>query len=157
MDPERPYDPAVGELIQSTIEHGYAQFIGNVARARNRTPEQVDAIARGRVWSGAQARDRGLVDAFGGLRDSIAAAAQLGKLDPGAYRVVYVEKEMTAFERFFAGLSQNTDARALLAASGLRALFVPAHTQDEIEHGLSWLNSQKGKPFSAVAHCFCGL
>ena len=157
MDPERPYDPAVGELIQSTIEHGYSQFVGNVARARGRTPEQIDAIARGRVWSGAQARDRGLVDAFGGLRDSIAAAAQLARLDPGSYRVVYVEKEMTAFERFFAGLSQNTDARALLAASGLRALFVPAHTQDQIEQGLSWMSALKNKPFSAVAHCFCGL
>ena len=157
FDPTRPLDPAVGELIQSTIEHGYAQFIGNVARARNRSPQQIDAIARGRVWSGAQAKDRGLVDAFGGLRESIDAAAQLGKLDPGKYHVVYVEKEMTPFERFFAGLSQNTNARALLAASGLRALFVPEHTQDEIEHGLSWLGAQKDKPFSAVAHCFCGL
>jgi len=109
------------------------------------------------VWSGAEAKDRGLVDAFGGLRESIDAAAQLGKLDPGKYRVLYVEKEMTPFERFFAGLGQNTNARALLAASGLRSLFVPAHAQDEIEHGLSWLSAQKGKPFSAVAHCFCGL
>ncbi len=157
FDPTRAFDPAVGELIQSTIDHGYAQFIGNVARARGRTPEQIDTIARGRVWSGAQAKDRGLVDAFGGLRESIAAAAQLGKLDTGKYRVVYVEKEMTPFERFFASLGQNTNARALLAASGLRGLFVPAQTQDEIEHGLSWLGAQKGKPFSAVAHCFCGL
>jgi len=157
FDPTRALDPAVGGLIQSTIEHGYAQFIGNVAHARGRTPQQIDTIARGRVWSGAQAKDRGLVDAFGGLRESIDAAAQLGKLDRGKYRVVYVEKEMTPFERFFAGLGQNTDARALLAASGLRSLFVPAHAQDEIEHGLSWLGAQKGKPFSAVAHCFCGL
>ncbi len=157
MDPERPYDPAVGELIQSVIEHGYSQFIGNVARARGRTPEQVDAIARGRVWSGAQARDRGLVDAFGGLRDAIASAAQLSHLDPGSYRVVYVEKEMTAFERFFANLNQNSDARALLAASGLRSLFVPERTQDEIAHGLSWLGTQRDRPFSAIAHCFCGL
>ncbi len=157
FDPTRALDPAVGELIQSTIDHGYSQFIGNVARARGRTPEQVDAIARGRVWSGAQAKDRGLVDAFGGLRDAIDAAATLGKLDAGKYRVVYVEKEMTAFQRFFAGFSENSRARSLLAASGMRGLFLPARTQDEIEHGLSWLTAQKDKPFSAIAHCFCGL
>ncbi len=157
FDPTRALDPAVGELIQTTIEHDYARFIGNVARARGRTPEQIDAIARGRVWSGAQAKDRGLVDAFGGIREAIIAAAQLGKLDAGKYRVEYVEKDMTPFEKFFAGLGQSTNARSLLAASGLRGLFVPARTQDELARGLGWLTAQKGKPFSAVAHCFCGL
>jgi protease-4 len=157
FDPTRPLDPAVGGLIQSTIEHGYAQFVGNVARARGRTPEQIDAIARGRVWSGAQAKDRGLVDAFGGMRDAINAAAQLGRLEANKYRVVYVEREMTPFEKFFAGITENSRARSLLTASGLGSVFLPAHAQDEITHGLGWLTAQKGKPFSAVAHCFCGL
>ena len=157
FDPTRPLDPAVGGLIQSTIEHGYAQFVGNVARARGRTPEQIDAIARGRVWSGAQAKDRGLVDAFGGMRDAINAAAQLGRLEANKYRVVYVEREMTPFEKFFAGITENSRARSLLAASGLGSVFLPAHAQDEIAHGLDWLTAQKDKPFSAVAHCFCGL
>ena len=157
FDPTRALDPAVGELMQSTIDHGYAQFIGNVARARGRTPEQIDTIARGRVWSGAQAKERGLVDAFGGVREAIAAAAKLGKLDAGNYRVEYVEKQMTPFEKIFSGLTGNSNARSLLAASGLRGLFLPARTQDELVHGLDWLTAQKGKPFSAVAHCFCGL
>ena len=157
FDPTRTLDPAVGELIQTSIDHGYQQFIGNVARARGRTPEQIDAIGRGRVWSGAQAKERGLVDAFGGVREAIAAAAQLGKLDSDKYRVVYVEKAMTPFEKFFAGLAGNSNARSLLVASGLRGVFLPARTQDELEHGLSWLSAQKDKPFSAVAHCFCGL
>jgi protease-4 len=157
FDPTRALDPAVGELIQTTIDYDYARFIGNVARARGRTPQQIDAIARGRVWSGAQAKERGLVDAFGGIRDAIAAAAQLGKLQKGKFSVVYVEKEMTPFQKFFAGMSQNSNARAMLAASGLRGLFVPARTQDELMRGLSWLAAEKGKPFGAVAHCFCGL
>ena len=157
FDPTRPLDPATGELIQSTINHGYAQFIGNVARARGRTPEQIDTIARGRVWSGAQAKERGLVDAFGGVREAIAAAAKLGKLDAGKYGVEYVERPMTPFQKFFAGLTENSKARSLLAASGLRGLFIPASTQDELVHSLDWLSAQKGKPFSAIAHCFCGL
>ncbi|MEO8743108.1 MAG: signal peptide peptidase SppA, partial [Lysobacteraceae bacterium] len=157
FDPTRALDPAVGELIQANITHGYAQFIGNVARARGRTPQQIDAIARGRVWSGAEAKDRGLVDAFGGINDAIADAAQLAKLKKDQFKAVYVEKPMSTFEKFFAGMSGNSSARAMLAASGLRGMFIPAHTQDELAHGLDWLNSQKGKPFSAVAHCFCGL
>ena len=157
FDPTRALDPAVGEIIQSSIEHGYAQFIGKVALARGRTPQQVDAIARGRVWSGAQAKDRGLVDAFGGLHDSIEAAAQLGRLDAGKYRVVYVEKEMTPFERFFAGLTESARARSMLAASGLGGLFLPSKTQQDLAHTMEWLDSEKARPFSAIAHCFCGL
>ncbi len=157
FDPTRALDPAVGEIIQSSIEHGYAQFIGNVARARGRTPQQVDAIARGRVWSGAQASERGLVDALGGLGDAIDAAAGLGKLGPGKYRVVYVEKEMTPFERFFAGLTESARVRSMLSASGLGGLFLPSKTQQDLAHGMEWLGSGKSRPFSAIAHCFCGL
>ncbi len=157
FDPTRALDPAIGELIQATIDHDYALFIGSVARARGRTPQQIDAIARGRVWSGAQAKDRGLVDSFGGLRDAINGAAQLGKLDAGKYHVVYVEKQMTAFERFFAGLTENARARSMLSASGLGGLFLPSKVQHDIDNGLQWLDAEKGKPFAAVAHCFCGL
>ncbi|HEY2347202.1 MAG TPA: signal peptide peptidase SppA [Xanthomonadaceae bacterium] len=157
FDPERPLDPAVGELIQANIDHGYAQFVGNVARARGRTPGQIDAIARGRVWSGAQAKERGLVDDFGGLQDAIAGAAQLGGLAKDQYRVEYVEKPMTPFERFFAGLTESSRARSLLAASGLGNVFLPAHTQDDLAHAMDWLGAARNKPFGAVAHCFCGL
>jgi protease-4 len=157
FDPTRSLDPGVGEIIQTSIDHGYAQFIGKVGAARGRTPEQIDTIARGRVWSGAQAKERGLIDAFGGLRDAIRAAALLGKLDPEHAAVQYVEKPMTPFERFFAGLSENNRARSLLASSGLAGWVLPARTQDELQHGLSWLQAQQQRPFSAVAHCFCGL
>jgi protease-4 len=157
FDPARPLDPAAGELIQSTIDFGYKQFIGKVALARGRTPEQIDAIARGRVWSGAQAKDRGLVDSLGGLHDAIDGAAQLGRLDKGSYSVVYVEKGMTPFEKFFAGLTDSAHARSMLAASGLGAMFLPANVQHDVADGLQWLDSEKGKPFSAVAYCFCGL
>ena len=157
FDPTRALDPAVGELIQATIDHGYAQFIGNVALARGRTPQQIDAIARGRVWSGAQAKDRGLVDQLGGIRDAIDGAARLGKLNSGTYSVEYVEKQMTPFQKFFAGFTENARARSMLAASGLGGLFLPPQVQHDLADSMQWLDAEKGKPFSAVAHCFCGL
>ena len=63
-------------MIQSVIDKGYRDFTGRVATARKRSVEQIDEVARGRVWSGAQAKERGLVDDFGGLQTAINDVAQ---------------------------------------------------------------------------------
>lgn len=73
--------PETEAMLQANIEAGYARFVGLVAKARGRTPAQVDAIAQGRVWDGGTARQLGLVDRFGGLDDALAAAAGAAKLD----------------------------------------------------------------------------
>ena len=75
LDPRRPLDPAAAEAMQLGIEHGYRRFLEVVAQARKMTVEEVDAVARGRVWTGAAASSLGLVDKLGGLEDAIAAAA----------------------------------------------------------------------------------
>src|SRR5690606_19657184 len=102
FDVTRPLAPEVGQVVQAVIDKGYRDFTGRVAKARERSVEQIDEVARGRVWSGAQAKERGLVDAFGGLQDAItdaATRAELGKED--SYRVRYIEKLATPFQRFF--------------------------------------------------------
>ena len=73
--------PEVEKLLQANIEHGYANFIGLVGQSRGKTPEQVDAMAQGRVWDGGTARQKGLVDEFGGLPDALKYAAFAAKLD----------------------------------------------------------------------------
>jgi protease-4 len=60
----------------------YELFVAKVAAARGMSPEKIDAIAQGRVWTGHQARELGLVDALGGLREAIGIAKQRAKLDP---------------------------------------------------------------------------
>lgn len=72
--------PEVEQMLQANIESGYARFIGLVAKSRGKTPEQIDAVAQGRVWDGGTARQNGLVDQFGGLDDAVAYAAQAAKL-----------------------------------------------------------------------------
>jgi protease-4 len=67
-------------MLQANIEHGYARFVGLVARSRGKTPQQVDAIAQGRVWDGGTARQLDLVDQFGGLDDALAWVAAQAKL-----------------------------------------------------------------------------
>lgn len=93
VSPQRSLDPAVARAIQSQIEHGYREFLARVAAARNMTPEQVDAIAQGRVWSGTDAHAVGLVDQLGGLSDAIASAAARAELGE-SYQIEYVDREM---------------------------------------------------------------
>jgi len=158
FDPTRPLDPAAGELIQSVIDHGYAQFIGKVAAARGSVPAKIDAIARGRVWSGAQARERGLVDALGGLGEASAEAARLAHLKPDAWQVDYVEKPMSAFEQVVMDMSRNSRMAGMVRDFGPLATLLQGDTGARIAHELQWLQRPVGaSPIRAVAHCFCGL
>jgi hypothetical protein len=74
----------VEQVLQANIEAGYARFLGLVAQSRHKTPAQVDAMAQGRVWDGGTARQKGLVDQFGGLDDALAWAAGQAGLKAGA-------------------------------------------------------------------------
>jgi len=70
----------VQQLMQLTIENGYRNFIGLVAASRHKTPEQIDAIAQGHVWTGSDAKSNGLVDALGDFDDAVTKAAELAKI-----------------------------------------------------------------------------
>ena len=161
FDITRPLDPRVGQVIQSVIDKGYRDFTGRVAQARHQNVAEVDAIARGRVWSGAQAKERGLVDAFGGLTDAVAEAAQRAKLGkPAAWQVRYVEKQMTPFERFFLRMSESRVGAAWLRESSLAPALL-AHALPQARSDLKALDAalqpRPGAPVQALAHCFCGL
>ncbi|MGO4779521.1 S49 family peptidase, partial [Lysobacter sp. 2RAB21] len=142
--------------IQTIINKGYADFTGRVAAARKKPVEEIDAIARGRVWSGAQAKERGLVDDLGGLQnaiDDVAARAKLGKA--GDYRVRYVEKMPTPFERFFAGFASSNAGSALLGRSDLaRGLLAKAlpQTASDLRFVESAIKPTSGVPVKALAY-----
>ena len=112
FDITRTLDPKVGAVIQAIINKGYHDFVGNVAKARGKSYESIDAIAQGRVWTGQQALDRGLVDQLGGLNNAVADAASLAKLDAD-YPVRYVEPPQGSFQRFLIGLNQSASVRIL--------------------------------------------
>jgi len=79
-----PLTPATRALVRRHVRGIYDLFVSRVAEGRSMPAEQVDAIARGRVWTGAQALDNGLVDSLGGLRDAVVEAKILVGLDPAA-------------------------------------------------------------------------
>jgi protease-4 len=71
----RPFTEDEWALVNNWLDHIYADFTGKVAEGRGLSPERVHEVARGRVWTGADARDKGLVDELGGL-DRAAAIAR---------------------------------------------------------------------------------
>lgn len=157
FDPTRPMSAEVGKTIQAIIDQGYRQFIGKVAAARETTPEAIDQVARGRVWSGTQAEARGLVDELGGLHDAVAEAARRATLPSDGYRVQYVEKTLSPFEQALVNAGRNATVRALMAQAGLPTLLLDAPGTRELGKTLRLLDSppEGGRPFKAVAHCFC--
>lgn len=160
FDISRPLDPAVARIVQAVIEKGYADFTGRVAVARKQSPQAIDAIAQGRVWSGAQARERGLVDQFGGLREALADAAARAKLATGKYRVRYIEKAATPFAQFMAGLAGGRAGAWLLGDSAL-AQGLLARSLPQAEARLQLLQQaaervRSGRaPVQTLAYCFC--
>ena len=155
LDPRRPLDPSVAKVIQSVIDKGYRDFIGRVATARGKQPDDIDQIARGRVWTGRQALERGLVDKLGGLDAAVAAAAERAKLGSD-YQTRYIEKPLGAFEQFLLNLSDNASARALAKIEWLRPETSLLHDAD-LQRPLRLLRSvQDGKP-NVFAYCFCEI
>lgn len=78
------------EVIQRSVDKVYTTFVNHVAEGRSMTYEKVDRIGEGRVWSGINAKEIGLVDTFGGLRDAIKIAARMAGLEE--YRIAELPK-----------------------------------------------------------------
>ncbi|QIG81475.1 signal peptide peptidase SppA [Stakelama tenebrarum] len=98
---------ATDQVIQATIEHGYRRFIGLVAQARGKTPEEVDAIGQGRVWIGGTAHQIGLVDRFGGLDEAIAEAARRAGVEADSVYPVFLQEEPSGWVQFLETLGEE--------------------------------------------------
>jgi protease-4 len=105
-------------LLERFIDETYRTFLEKVAASRNKSVEEVQEIAQGRVWSGNTAYDIGLVDVLGGLDTAIEIAASRAGLDEGTYRVRTLPRPKTFIERFNESLyAQATSAWQSLTLS----------------------------------------
>jgi protease-4 len=84
LDPSRPWTPAERAALQSFVDTSYRHFLEAVAQGRGLSTEEVDGVAQGRVWTGAQAADRRLVDELTGLPGALAWARQRLGVAPDA-------------------------------------------------------------------------
>ena len=162
-DPRRPLDPRFEQLIQSAIGRVYTDFLTKAAAARKTTPDKIDAVAQGRVWTGTQALERGLIDRNGAWSDALKAAAARAKL-PEEARLRWMEREPGRLEQL-AGFFKSTVAASVqqalgLSVPGLSGAATPASLLDagtQTVQDLVWLHdlAQRRRPFDAVVHCLC--
>ena len=96
---DRPWTEEERGLFQQYVNRGYELFLKRVSEGRGMTRDQVDSIAQGRVWTGAQALGLGLGDELGGLQDAIAYAATQAGYD--SYHVTYARREVNVLQELF--------------------------------------------------------
>ena len=121
--PDRRFTDAERAKIQESMQAFYDQFVEKVAEARHTTPEKIDQVAQGRVWTGQQAKQIGLVDQLGGLLDAVAVAKQRARIpdDDEVELVVYPPRRS-----FYEVLSEQFDTPAqLTTAESIVALLGP--------------------------------
>ena len=97
--------------IEKEVENFYTTFIEHVAKGRNMTVEEVDAVGQGRVWSGTDALQLGLVDELGDLNRAIEIAVELAELDD--YRIVEKPEQEDPFEKIISELMKTTSQSQL--------------------------------------------
>ncbi|MDY0279861.1 MAG: signal peptide peptidase SppA [Salinivirgaceae bacterium] len=105
----RKLTPLEYDIIQQDVIRVYKTFVNHVSRARNMSFDEVDEIGEGRVWTGSDAKEIGLVDVWGGLNTAIAIAAEKANLDD--YRIVELPKQKDPFAQLLASMEEGVYAR----------------------------------------------
>jgi len=112
--PARPYNAEELEKLKEQLQAFYDQFVEKVAESRHSTPEKIDAIAQGRVWTGRQAKQNGLVDQLGGLDAAIAVAKQRAKIPPdSSIELVVYPPRKSFYELVTEQFSGSADSAAV--------------------------------------------
>lgn len=144
---DQPLSEPVKMMLQAGVEHGYRQFIGHVAEARNLKTEAVQRIAQGRVWSGADAERIGLVDELGDYTQAEQAAAKLAGLKVGDYALQPMQPPS----------SWRATVREFLSSHMASALLPGWLAQVSNDTAINWLRHGLNDPRHLYAHCFCEL
>lgn len=119
-------NPQFADMMQITIENGYDTFINLVAKSRNKTPEQIDKIAQGRVWIGQDALKNGLVDQLGDFDDAVDKAAELAKLSD--VQLNWMKPELSFMDQLLLELTSNVQ----VAMPDALQLFLPPAVATDI-------------------------
>jgi protease-4 len=150
---DRPLQPDVKNLLQTQIEKGYRDFIQGVAHGRDLPVDQVDQIARGRVWSGQAAKGLGLVDELGGLSEAIASAAELANLEEGSYQLDEIPPERDYLGQLFGRLLGGGSTGLQL---GLLSQLIPgSRGLGDQAQSVAQLLQRFNDPRGLYAYCFC--
>jgi protease-4 len=149
---DRPMDDDLRRIFQAAVERSYADFINLVAEGRGQSPAEIGEVAQGRVWSGGQALEHGLVDQAGTLQQAVDAAARIAGLGTD-YEAVYDEWEISPFEAMLLDMTGGVAGR-LGMQPGETLLRLPL--VEGILADLKLLAGSNGG-LTVAAHCLCGV
>jgi len=139
MTMSKPLNESQRKYIQDQVEEIYVDFTSRVGEGRGMTFEQVDNIAQGRIWSGLQAKEIGLVDELGGLDVAIDIAADKVNID--SYKILEYPKQKEAFEKFMEILSADIKVN-------LFELQKPFDNVAKVSNALKYTGIQTRLPFN---------
>jgi protease-4 len=115
--PTREVSPFERKVIQSEVEMIYKDFVTKAAEGRNLSVDSLEKLASGRVWSGIEAKNNGLVDELGGLGKAISIAAKTAKLGK-EYKIEYLTKDKSFLEKILSDMQGEAKIRSLKAELG---------------------------------------
>jgi protease IV len=152
MRQDRTLTAASRKILQTSVDHAYAEFLRRVGDGRKKPVEDVDKIAQGRVWAGIDAQRIGLVDHLGGLKDATDAAAKLAELGSD-YNVDYIEPELSLREELLMQLRSE-----MLHMGQIAGIIAPRSDMERVldpvleqARAVARLNDPRG----LYAYCWC--
>lgn len=152
--PDREMSEHAKALFQTIVDEGYDDFISRVAMYRGMEKEQVDKIAQGRVWTGADAINLGLVDELGTLEDAIVASADLAGLAAGKYGRKTIRHELSPTEQLIVDMLAVGKSFGIDPAAFSRRPGKLTQLASKLEQALTPL-LRFDDPKGVYAHCLC--
>jgi protease-4 len=149
---DRPMGAEAKALLQSTIERGYEVFLERVATGRNKTRDQVNEIAQGRVWAGVDAKHLGLVDGLGTFDDAIKAAARQAKIND--FQIDFMQQDLSWAQELVLQMKTSALHSMLSTDAQTRALAHVATRLDPLKREVERL-SRFSDANHVYAYCFC--
>jgi protease-4 len=150
LDPRRPLDPVTAEVLQLDVEHTYRRFLELVAGARKMEPDAVAKVAKGRVWSGWEAVDLGLVDYVGGLDAALVSAASRAKLKN--YTVTWPTQNVPFMRLLLRQLFSTNDNETLATAVSSPVSDIVRRMTADFRSLALW-----NDPRHIYTHCLCEI
>ncbi len=145
--------PVADTMLQAGVDSIYRRFLAIVAQSRHKQPAQVDQIAQGRVWDGGTARQLGLIDGFGGLKEAIDKAGAMANISDPQFEAYYLKPPQSFEDKLVAMLAKDTSGSD--GTTSDKDAFAAVAPQERIASSLIELHSVLAGPSIQVRCLEC--
>lgn len=146
------FTPEERAKLESSLQNKYYnEFVPRVAKGRGRDVEYIDSIGQGRVWTGAQAKENGLVDEFGGLDRAVEVARQLAGIPAGKdVRRVILPYQRSFFDHLFGSSEEETNFQLRIQQQSATLEALPEDVRRTLHYAAMMSNMKRGEIMSIM-------